>query len=662
MSVTEEDISEALGGIPRELTESEVAAIVRNELNRSIGYDSDELVGNRENALYYYRGEQPGQPMDGRSKTVSMDVADMVEALLSQIMPTFANDTVVEFEPTSPDDERQAQLESQFVNYVIMEQNRGFSLFYQSIKDALLQKNGIIKVYVDQVERVSEQIIQPADEYELAAMAQPQAPGEEVYAEETPQGIKLKRVRMQPKLCVESLAPEDFLFSSDQRTLCLQETEFCAHKRYETQTSLLEYGYDPQKVAEAGTQQRMTDTDEIARNQTDKESEKYYYQEAMRPIEIYECYVLIDKDQDGIAERRKVVISENIILEDEPADYVPFAAGTPFIMPHRFVGLSIFDKLRQIQDQKTATVRQYIDNMDHHNNRRLKAIPGQCDMEDVLNSRPAGVIKVKNQDAVQELPLSDIGPSSINLLNYLDQMRSERAGASLDMQAANLQVGAQTAHGVERQITSKELLAGLITRTLAETLIHDTYLLTHKLLRLHFNEELQARFGESWQSTNPAQWLEREQINVRVGMSVGERMRQGVAMQQIIAMQREAIANGLNGVLTDVSKVYNAAKDFARSAGISNPEQYFTDPQSPQAQEAAQRNAQASQQQQQTAQQQQAMMIQLQAQIEQMGEQTKRMKAEQDYLVKRNEQLRKWTELELEYNTDIPGQGQPGVA
>ena len=72
---------------------------------------------------------------------------------------------------------------------------------------------------------------------------------------------------------------------------------------------------------------------------------------------------------------------------------------------------------------------------------------------------------------MRELVVADLGPSSIALLNYMDSVRSERGGASLDLQAAQLQVAGETAHGIERQFTSKEALARLITRTLAETML-----------------------------------------------------------------------------------------------------------------------------------------------------------------------------------------------
>jgi predicted nuclease with TOPRIM domain len=43
--------------------------------------------------------------------------------------------------------------------------------------------------------------------------------------------------------------------------------------------------------------------------------------------------------------------------------------------------------------------------------------------------------------------------------------------------------------------------------------------------------------------------------------------------------------------------------------------------------------------------------------ISKMQEQSDQMKAQLDFMIKENEQLRKWVELELEQKYNVPGQG-----
>src|SRR4051812_25443967 len=101
--------------------------------------NSDELVSERADAMRYYLGdmEKDMPAQDGRSKTVSTDVADVVEGLMPMLMDIFAgSDEVVRFEPVGPEDEDAAQQETDYVNHVFMQRNPGFMVLYSFIKDA----------------------------------------------------------------------------------------------------------------------------------------------------------------------------------------------------------------------------------------------------------------------------------------------------------------------------------------------------------------------------------------------------------------------------------------------------------------------------------------------------------------------------------------------
>jgi hypothetical protein len=326
-------------------------------------------------------------------------------------------------------------------------------------------------------------------------------------------------------------------------------------------------------------------------------------------IEFWECYVRLDVDGDGVAELMKVCLASSTILEKSPIEYIPYASGTPFLQAHRFNGLGLYDKLKNVQDAKTHTLRQLLDNQNHANNARVTVIDGQVNVDDVTNSRPGGVVRARAPDAVVPFPFTDIGPSAQNTLSYLDKIRSERGGASLDLQSAELQIAGETAHGVERQMSAKEQLAALMTRTLAETLIRQLYLLTHQALRMYIPEDLQFQVMDEFVQTNPGQWVERKNVQVRAGLSMAERMRKQAALEAIIVRQ-DALKQ--QGSYVSADDVYNAQLDWCRAQSIENPERYFTDPNSEEAQMFQQQQAQA--QQEQNAMQQ--MLVDLQREFE----------------------------------------------
>lgn len=133
------------------------------------------LAEERADAMDYYLGnmrkDMPAQ--EGRSRAVSTDVADTVEGLMPHLMDIFAgSDEVVRFEPVGPEDEAAAAQETDFVNHVFMQQNPGFMVLYSFIKDALLSKVGVVKVWWEEREEESRETYYDLTEDQFALLAQ----------------------------------------------------------------------------------------------------------------------------------------------------------------------------------------------------------------------------------------------------------------------------------------------------------------------------------------------------------------------------------------------------------------------------------------------------------------------------------------------------------
>jgi len=292
------------------------------------------------------------------------------------------------------------------------------------------------------------------------------------------------------------------------------------------------------------------------------------------------------------------------------------------------VGMSLFDKIKMTQDIKTAVTRQWLDNANANNNRRMVALEGAVNMDDLLNSKPGGRIRVTQLDAVRPIEISDIGPSCQMLLQYQDSVRSEMGGAALDLASAEAQmVGSQVgSQGLDRAYSVKEQLAAMMTRNFSETLIRSTYLLVHQCLREWYELPIMAKVGDKWQEISPQQWQPRTRINVKIGLSAGERQRKTMALGQVLQHQIQIMQMGQSGVLADLSGVHNALMDWCKSAELENPEQYFIDP----ASEAAQQAAQAASKSQQEQAAKQEAMVQETLDIERGKVVASKQKTEQD--------------------------------
>ena len=420
------------------MSDGELVSFCMNEIAQGIGgtVASDNEV-NISIPLDYYLGRRPGiggsKAKDpNASRFVSMDLMDAVEASVAEIMPTFTTDMIAFYEPDDERDEDQARTESEIVNYLFMEEYDGYTMLQTALKDCFLHRNCTVKAYWDErayvtyetfeniPEMAVEMVLQPnaenqevevveqeiteeaqpeqAEMIQMATLADPEAAQMAAQSPESQQEIqqammaaqakytiKIKRTTVKGKPKLDSLPPEQVIVQGNHNTPFLHNCVFVAHENTETQSSLIEQGYDPDIVnALSNYSQTIED---LSRS---RESEEYDYNtnhESVRTIRVYECYPLIDFDGDGIAERRKVVISDNTLLSNDEWEDVPLIGGVAIIMPHKYLGISMYDRLREIQDSKTPIIRSIVDGTQLSSNPRIGVVTGEVNLDVNRSSR-----------------------------------------------------------------------------------------------------------------------------------------------------------------------------------------------------------------------------------------------------------------------------------
>ena len=633
------------------LTDDDILAECRYQSSQASGseFAADELTSDRQNALKAYLGKPIGNEVDGNSSVQSLDVADMIDSMLTQIMPTFSKDDLVQFEATSEQDEEQARVESNFCNYIIMEKNNGFILFETLVKDALLSKNATAKVRVDIKEDVEKERYKDLSEEELFMVLQPTKRNQEVITSKFDQKkgiVNLKRITTTRKLIVDAVAPENFSVTSEHKSPFLDECTYCVERYWSTKSNLIEEGYDSAMVMELPTSSADTKVDSVERNQIDDESNFFNSSPSMQIVELEEHYIRIDQDGDGVAELHKVVTCENILLSNEEVDCIPYANGIAWLMGHRFYGLSAYDKLKNVQASKTHFLRQMEDNARAGNHQKTRVIEDQVNMDDFLNGRHNAIQRVESMDSAMDIPVNDITPSMILAMDYWDKVRTERTGSSLDLQANSMTMPSNVGdQGVNTLIANLEQVTALITRNLCETLVYSTYAIVHKFLRLYFQEEIGAKINGQWGNTNPSEWLERDQVNVVVPPTNSEKIQQQVALEKVLVQSTAELQAGKGGITTSEGSIYQIKLDHMRMSGISNPEKYLINPDSPEAQQAAQLSQQQQQQAQQRAEQKQDFITGKQIEI-----QTRQVDNQQAEVMRNYEADKE--ELAQKYNAD----------
>lgn len=685
MSVTPEEMTEdlpAASGEDTPMTDENLVVFINEELaNTSGGDNDDELEAAQIAGMDSYLGRARGDEIKGRSTLISMDVADVTEQTLAQLMPAFSHPNLAEFAPTGEDDEEQAMLESDAMNYLVMEKNNGYINILQSVKDGMLQRAGVLKGWIDERVEVTGETYEGVTMFDLPQLLQGDENTEiEVTSQEVVQegitdidprtgqqvmiqpdvfNIEVKITKQNKALRIEPMAPEELRINQDHNSPFIGDARFVAHVRPVLRTDLIASNYDREVVMSLPAYTSNQDTETQARNRNSEETEHYSAQKMTDSVLVEECYYKIDFDNDGIAERRQVIKASSHILENRYFPLVPMAGGTPFILPHRFFGLSMYDKLKQVENTKTSFLRKTEDNAEALINQRKVVTAGEVNMDDLLASRPGGVIRERTPGSVRIEPSQPLGDTGFKMMNYMDKVRREAGGSALDLGTQeNTPVANAGAHGLERFMTSQEQLTAMIAKCFAETMVQGIYLVAHWLTRTYLPQTFNFKRQGQWTEANPEQWAEREDINIVIGLSNSERSQRYQALGAIFSQQVQAMENGKDGILTSDEKIHQTLTEQARAAGLTAPEQYWINPESPEAMQARKMQAQQGQQQMQMQQQMDEQNKQLMMQLEQMKSTTKLMGDRMDFMVDQNEQLRKWYETELKYNTDLPIPGE----
>jgi hypothetical protein len=88
----------------------------------------------------------------------------------------------------------------------------------------------------------------------------------------------------------------------------------------------------------------------------------------MEQVTVLEHYIRVE----GQIKRLITNDDASVILEIEDADYIQYSSICPYPMPHKFYGLSLADKLIEVQRVKTGIQRHMLDELSFSLNQRME--------------------------------------------------------------------------------------------------------------------------------------------------------------------------------------------------------------------------------------------------------------------------------------------------
>ncbi|MES2187963.1 MAG: hypothetical protein V4505_25655 [Pseudomonadota bacterium] len=620
------------------MTEEDLKAITDSAMSQAIGLYGGKLADQRQKAERYYLAEAVGDlappEVEGRSRVVSPDVRNTIEAMLPQLMVKFTGgDTVVEFEPTLPGDEEKASLCTDYLNYLFFKKNNGHDVTLTWFKDALLQKRGIVKVWWDTrvVETREEyralsdvELAQILEDKELTPieaknypdeddakhrqeamqqLAQQLAQAQQAAAQPGPQqqqateaaqqvaqhmqqiqaqppvmlhDITVKRTKTNGKICVENVPPEEFLISRIAKSI--NDAPFVGHRLRRTVSDLKSMGYKNVDNLTSDDVAASLNAEAVERYSWDDDGPMYTDQNTLdasqRQVWLTECYIRVDWDGDGISELRKVVRSGNEILENEVVDVVPFASICPVPMPHKFFGLSIADLGFEGQKTRTSILRASLDNMYLEANGRYFAVENQVNLDDLLVSRPGGIVRVKAPGMVGRLDQGKGNTSdTMGMLEYMHTFLEDSTGWSRASQGTDANGLHQTATQANIVTNKADMRLDLIARNFAEGFV-DMFRLMLKLVCQYQDRKTEVRLHGEFVDIDPREWYNEFDVSINVGLGMGNKDQQVAHLGMLGAHQAQTLQIGV----ATPENVYKLSLKLAQALGFKHGDEFFTDP------------------------------------------------------------------------------------
>lgn len=587
------------------MTDDELCSLIDHKIGQSVGAGktADFVTADRLKALKYYKGEPLGDEVDGKSKVVSRDVAEAIDAMMPPLMKIFSSgDEVVKFDPRKPQDEAQAAQRTDYANWVWSTQNEGYLNFHTWFKDALLEKLGTIKIWWEESTDESREEYEGLtdDEFEalledddlelqehtetpdaaampngsqLASNLQPGAadlPNPAQNGPPAPSGGPLQAIARALGLIPAPKPPmlHDAVFrrmhdESRVRVAPVPPEETLINRQ--SGADELPWG-NRRRVTIADLIEEFPKKEELIRSLPDEDylhsaerTERFIEEgsatrdgaaidDETRMVWVIDAYFRVDFDGDGYAEFRKVTTaghdpgSVGGILENCEYDSSPYACLTPIPMPHKLIGMSIADQTVDIQEIKTTLVRQALNNIYLQHGSEV-FVTGEVDYEALLNRRPGNVIRGKPGSSVTPMAVEPMLQDIMTSVSYFDTVRDQRTGSSRTAPGPGADslnnAYTQTAAGAAMVQTEGQERQAYIARTFAETGVKAAFRRIDELSCKHQTKASMLKLRGQWVEMNPADWKAKVDCAPTVGLGTNNKT---VEVQQLMTLLTQIIA------------------------------------------------------------------------------------------------------------------------
>ena len=396
---------------------------------------------------------------------------------------------------------------------------------------------------------------------------------------------------------VQYVPPTELRFTPE--ACSLQQCKFVAHRKIVKGDYLKRKEQDGtyQNVDEAlkaAGDTHFTDADKYINPQLDEGGMRPTDNDAAsKDVELYECYIDVDYNNDGIYEHLIVHCVGDVLLsvQTNEFDIAPFFAMGGVREKRRiFADSALAEQVEGLQDLKTALIRQIVINVAKNNDQqKFVDVTAIGDIDALLNGDEYVPIKGDPTRAVSNPPPANLSPLTMDLVNYAETELENRTGSTKYNQGLDANSLNSTATGITAILGQADKRIRLIARLFAENWIVPMIRFII-LLNKKYGESVQTfRFKDKEVSISSDDLDIDYDLVINVGNGAGTKEARIQSYMLLLSQVYPVLSQA--GVATPNS-YYAAGTALLEEMGLKNTQGILLDPDSPEAQQQQQQAAQ----------------------------------------------------------------------
>lgn len=585
------------------MTDEELCTRLKDREANAIQFNSRFGTENEDN-LSYYLAEPFGNEVAEQSQVVSTDCADVVEADMPSLARVFLGpNPVITFPPNSESevDVKEAEEKTQYIDWLVRGQSHSFQTQLGWLKDSEIQKFGAVKYFIEDTKTAKEvsfkgltaleieQTKQDLDSKDVKSIEVVKQDEQDVEEGEEPTSDITFRVTVRSgnKATYKGVNTENFLITKGSESV--DEADLVGDIMTKTRGELKAMGVTVKQINKIPTAGSKTiesgQMNQLRFKSEGGDSNIVVSDEwAAEHVELLDLYVRVDYDQDGIAERRRILKarSAEVIIINEAFDHVPYAVISSIMMPHSAIGRSRVEVTKSNQLQKSKLLRESFDNTELVNHPGIIVNDDNVNVDDMLTVRSGRIIRtdgIPQQDAFP-LTIPSVLNESLQFIQYLDFARAQTTGTLMASQGLDAEaLSKETAtrfEGVQDEGSAK---IELVARGIAEVGYKKLYDGMAWLVSQFQDSATEIMVLGKELSVDPTKWRFDHKAKSEISEGAGDQQKQSNTLTGIYQLQTQLKAEG--SLLVDDVKRFNTLDKIVKVNGLPRVDEFFNNPEIP---------------------------------------------------------------------------------